>query len=104
MNKSDLITAIAKKNHKLSDKEIAEIINGLIEEITVALEQGQRIELRGFGCFSIRSWGARFARNPTTGESWRTDPTQAVHFKPGKQLKERVDFELNSDITELVEA
>ena len=91
MTKKELTLRLAKQQEHLSDQEINKIVNLLLEEMSQALSENERIEIRGFGSFSLRHWGARHARNPTTGETWRTKPMHAVHFKPGKELRERVN-------------
>ncbi len=90
ITKSDLINNLSHKTPSDQEETVGKAVNVMLEQIRGALNEGQRIEIRGFGSFSIRQWGARYARNPVTGESWRTDPSRAVHFKPGKELKERV--------------
>ena len=74
------------------DQTIVGAVNTLLNHIGNSLHQGERIEVRGFGSFRLNEWGPRHARNPVTGESWRTDPTVAVHFKPGKELRDRVNL------------
>ena len=94
MTKTELIAAIMKrkKDHKAqSDIETSAAVNHIINQITASLADGERIEVRGFGSFKLNEWGARHARNPKTGESWRTEPTKAVYFKPGKELKTKVN-------------
>ena len=89
MTKTELVAAIAAKQC-LSDKEVGSAVNTILNIMMQSLEKGGRMEFRGFGSFSVNKWGPRHARNPVTGESWRTDPVHAVHFKAGKALRAAV--------------
>lgn len=94
MTKADLAQRIAKKTH-LTLKQTTELINAILEMITVSLTKPgneeilakQRIEIRGFGTFRLRKKRARLARNPRTGEMIRVSDKWVPHFKPSKQLK-----------------
>ena len=90
MNKSDIINHVNEKNNlELSDIEysIKKIINYMSEN----LYQGERIEIRGFGTFSLHTHRSRLARNPKTGDKIALERRNTVHFKPSKELKSRVN-------------
>ena len=90
MNKSDIINLVNEKNNlELSDIEysIKKIINYMSEN----LYQGERIEIRGFGTFSLHTHQSRLARNPKTGDKIALERRNTVHFKPSKELKSRVN-------------
>ena len=87
MTKSELIDSLISKNTQVDENAVIESVNSILGQISETLEQGGRVEIRGFGSFSLRQWGARYARNPQTGESWWTEPSNSVYFKPGKDLR-----------------
>jgi integration host factor subunit beta len=89
--KSQLIAEISKKLSMLPEKDIALSINSIIEQMSGILSNGGRIEIRGFGSFSLHYRPPRKAHNPKTGEKLVTEPKYAVHFKPGKELREQVN-------------
>lgn len=94
MTKSELITKLMARMQYASDvseKDIATAVSNVLDLVCDTLEQGKRVEVRGFGSFCLHRWGKRHARNPATGKTWRTEPVHAVHFKPGKELRERVN-------------
>ena len=91
MIKSELITALAKKQPHLQKDDVEVAVNCLLEQMTDALAQGQRIEIRGFGSFDLHTSPARKARNPMTGEAVQKPATIAIHFKQGKEMKDRVN-------------
>ncbi len=91
MTKTELVNLLAKQQQYLSEKDVSKTTNLILELMGDSLSQGQRVEIRGFGSFSLHHWGERYARNPVTGEAWRTPPVHAVHFKAGKELKDRVN-------------
>ncbi len=91
MIKSELIEEIAKKNPNLYQRDVELIVNTVLDVITGALVKGQRVELRGFGTFSVADRPARTGRNPRTGEPVRVGPKRLPRFKPGKELKERIN-------------
>ena len=93
MTRSELIDILATKQPHLSVKHIELAVKLLFDEMSQALEKGQRIEIRGFGSFALRYRPPRTARNPKTGEYLKTIGKYAPHFKPGKELKERVNSE-----------
>ena len=90
MTKSELIERVSERME--IPKSRAEIVvNAVFDSMKQALLDDQRIELRGFGSFSIRSYDARKGRNPRTGEEVDVDAKKSVHFKVGKELRDRVD-------------
>ena len=91
MIKSELITALAEKQPHLQKEDVEAAVNCMLEQMADALAQGQRIEIRGFGSFDLNTRPARMARNPKTGESVQKPATVAIHFKPGKEMKDRVN-------------
>ena len=93
MTRAELIEIIATKHPDLSIKEIEKAIKHIFEEMTFALTQKKRIEIRGFGSFSLRFHPPRTARNPKTGEFVHTMGKFSPHFKAGKELRERVNQE-----------
>ncbi|MCF7997029.1 MAG: integration host factor subunit beta [Chromatiaceae bacterium] len=88
---SELTATIARQQADLPAADVELAIAALIETMTEALAAGERIELRGFGAFSLRMRQARVGRNPKTGEPVSVPVRQALHFKPGKALRERVN-------------
>jgi len=90
MNKSDLITALVKKEN-MSEKMAADIVNLIFDNFTHELKRGGRIEIRGLGAFSVREYGTHKGRNPKTGEAIAVKPKRLPHFKVGKELKNKVD-------------
>ncbi len=91
MTKSELIERLASKQLQLSAKEVEVAIKELIEQMAGTLEAGERIEIRGFGSFSLHYRAPRVGRNPKTGESVELEGKYVPHFKPGKELRERVN-------------
>lgn len=89
--KSQLIAEIGKTLSHLPEKDIALGVNSVIEQMSVTLSNGGRIEIRGFGSFCLHYRPPRKAHNPKTGEKLVTEPKYAVHFKPGKELREQVN-------------
>lgn len=90
MNKSDLITNLSIKEN-LTSKNAIEIINLVFDGFTDALKKGGRIEIRGFGSFTVREYGAYTGKNPRTGEKIPVKPKKLPFFKVGKELKGRVN-------------
>jgi integration host factor subunit beta len=88
MTKSELIARIAEQNPHLYQRDVERIVSTIFEEIADALARGDRVELRGFGAFSVKHRDARIGRNPRTGETVKVDAKAAPHFKTGKQLRE----------------
>lgn len=91
MIKSELIEHIAARMTHLTEKQVADGINKIMELMSEALVNKQRIEIRGFGSFSLHYKPPRNAHNPKTGEKVVTEAKYSPHFKPGKELRERVD-------------
>lgn len=92
MTKSELIIKLASKQSLLSAKEVENAVKEMLNQMTETLEGGNRIEIRGFGSFSLHYRAPRTGRNPKTGTSVELDGKYVPHFKPGKELRERVDF------------
>lgn len=91
MVKSELIARIAGKQHSLSPKDVELGINLILEHMSECLGKGERIEIRGFGSFSLHYRPPRKAHNPKTGTRVYTEAKYTPHFKPGKDLRERVN-------------
>jgi integration host factor subunit beta len=91
MIKSELIEKIASNNPHLMQKDVEKIVNVILDEITLALSRGERVELRGFGAFSVKHRPARVARNPKTGNQVRVGEKYVPAFKTGKELRERLN-------------
>ncbi|MCG8353945.1 MAG: integration host factor subunit beta [Kiloniellales bacterium] len=93
MTKSELIQKIAEQNPHLYHRDVERIVSTIFDEITEALSRGDRVELRGFGAFSVKRREARIGRNPRTGESVEVSEKFIPFFKTGKQLRERLNTE-----------
>ena len=91
MTKSELVEVIASKQSQLSAKDVELAVKTIIDHMSQALAEGQRIEVRGFGSFSLHYRAPRVGRNPKTGESVNLPEKYVPHFKPGKDLRESVD-------------
>lgn len=91
MTKSELILRLYEKNPHLYQKDVELIVNTIFEEISAALENGDRVELRGFGAFSVKKREARKGRNPRTGESVQVAEKHVPFFKTGKALHLRLN-------------
>ena len=91
LTKSELIDRIAAKQAQLSHKDVELAVKTMVEEMSQALSTGGRIEIRGFGSFSLHYRGSRTGRNPKTGVSVDLTGKYVPHFKPGKELRERVN-------------
>ena len=91
MTKSELIASLASANPHLRLQDVERIVATIFDEISAALARGDRVELRGFGAFSPRQRDARTGRNPRTGEAVPVDDKAVPYFKPGKELRERVN-------------
>jgi len=90
MTRSELIDLLATRLSHLSPKLVEEAIKTLFDRMIVAMVEGERIEVRGFGSFELRFRAARKARNPRTGEEVKTEDKRTPHFRPGKEMRERV--------------
>ena len=91
MTRSDLVQKLAEKNPHLMQKDVERIVNTIFDEITVALARGDRVELRGFGAFSIKKREARAGRNPRTGQTVSVAEKIVPFFKTGKEMRERLN-------------
>jgi len=91
MIKSELVQLIADKNPHLYHRDVENVVNAILDEITKALSDGNRVELRGFGAFSVKNRPARKARNPKTGTQVEVDEKWVPFFKTGKELRERLN-------------
>ncbi|MFC3528937.1 integration host factor subunit beta [Paracoccus mangrovi] len=91
MIRSELIQKIAEENPHLFQRDVERIVNTVFEEIIDAMSRGDRVELRGFGAFSVKKRDARQGRNPRTGESVSVDEKHVPFFKTGKLLRERLN-------------
>ena len=91
MIKSELIDRLAEANPHLYHRDVERVVNTILDGVTDAMARGDRVELRGFGAFSVRERPARTGRNPRTGESVSVKEKHVPFFKTGKELRERVD-------------
>lgn len=91
MTKSELIERISSRHPQLSAKDIETAVKTILDSMASALSQGERIEIRGFGSFSLHFREPRTGRNPKTGESVTLRGKYVPHFKPGKELREQVN-------------
>ena len=93
MTKSELIQRIAELNPHLYHRDVERIVTTIFDEVSEALAQGNRVELRGFGAFSVKRRSARIGRNPRTGTAVAVSEKFVPSFKTGKQLRERLNSE-----------
>lgn len=91
MIRSELIQKIADTNPHLQQRHVEKIVNTIFEEIVVTLEEGGRVELRGFGAFTVKRRDPRTGRNPRTGDAVEVDGKHVPSFKAGKLLRERLN-------------
>ncbi|NOZ10094.1 MAG: integration host factor subunit beta [Gammaproteobacteria bacterium] len=91
MTKSDLIDVLAVEQPQLIYRDVELAVKGLLDRMAGALSEGERIEVRGFGSFSLHHRPSRVGRNPKTGAAVKVPDKYVPHFKPGKELRERVD-------------
>ncbi|AWP23969.1 integration host factor subunit beta [Acidiferrobacter sp. SPIII_3] len=91
MTKSELIQSLVASQPQLDQRDVELAVKGLLERMSNALQAGERIEVRGFGSFCLHHRPARLGRNPKTGMSVQVPDRRVPHFKPGKELRERVD-------------
>jgi integration host factor subunit beta len=91
MTKSELIQILAERNPHLYMRDVEKIVDTVFEQITAALAAGDRVELRGFGAFSVKERSSRMGRNPRTGESVFVKEKRLPFFKTGKALRERLN-------------
>lgn len=97
MIKSELVARLAQANPHLYQRDVERIVSTIFDEISAALARGDRVELRGFGAFSVKSRPARTGRNPRTGAPVHVEEKFVPFFKTGKELRERLN---NADIPE----
>jgi integration host factor subunit beta len=91
MIRSELIQKIADDNPHLYQRDVERIVNTIFDEITTAMSKGDRVELRGFGSFSVKKRDARVGRNPRTGETVHVEEKHVPFFKTGKLLRDRLN-------------
>ena len=90
MTKSELIELLTREHTQLEGEDIALVVNLLLRQMTEALAAGERVEIRGFGSFSLRFRSPRIGRNPKTGEPVALAGKHVPYFKPGKEMRDRV--------------
>jgi len=98
MTKSELIEALAQKQSQLAYKDVELAVKSMLDLMAQTLASGERIEIRGFGSFSLHYRPPRTGRNPKTGDSVTLASKYVPHFKPGKELRERVNKTRNKEI------
>jgi integration host factor subunit beta len=91
MIKSELVQRIAERNLHLYQRDVENIVNSILNEITAAMARGDRVELRGFGAFSVKQRPPRVGRNPRTGAHVKVDGKVVPFFKTGKELRQRLN-------------
>ena len=91
MIKSELVQKISEQNPHLYQRDVEHIVNAILDEITGALARGDRVELRGFGAFTVKHRAARQGRNPRTGDTVYVEDKYVPFFKTGKELRERLN-------------
>jgi len=91
VTKSELIASLTERYPQLSGRDVGDAVNAILDAMTQAMVCGQRIEIRGFGSFSLSRRAPRLGRNPKSGENVQVPGKQVPHFKAGKELRERVD-------------
>jgi len=95
LTKSDLIDSLARNQSHLAPKDVELAVKSILEKMSQELASGERIEIRGFGSFSLHFREARIGRNPKSGDAVALRGKHVPHFKPGKELRERVNESLN---------
>jgi len=91
VTKAEFIERLISKSPELPATDVALAVNNLFEQMSLALEKGERIEIRGFGSFSVRQMKAKQGRNPKTGEIVQVAQRSSIHFKPGLEMRNRVN-------------
>lgn len=99
MTKSELIDKLAIRQTHLMHKDVELAVKLILDEVSLALARQDRVEIRGFGSFSLHHRPARVGRNPKTGDAVRISAKFVPHFKPGKELRERVNQRAGTEIT-----
>ena len=97
MTKSELIEKLSNQQRQLAEKDVELSVKSIIEQMVHTLSSGERIEIRGFGSFSLHYRPPRMGRNPKTGEPVALGAKFVPHFKPGKELRERVNLSLEAE-------
>jgi integration host factor subunit beta len=92
MIRSELVQKLCDNFPDLTQREVESVVGAVFDSITDQLAHGGRVELRGFGAFSTRNRDARLGRNPRTGESVQVDAKRVPYFKPGKEMRERLNL------------
>jgi len=92
LTRSELIEDLAASHPHLREADVALIVATIFDEIAAALARGERVELRGFGAFTVKQRSARIGRNPRTGETVQVDEKSAPHFRAGKELRDRLNI------------
>ena len=90
MIKSELVAKISERNPHLYQRDVEHVVNAVLEEVVSALSRGDRVELRGFGAFSVKNRPARIGRNPRTGEKVSVAEKFVPFFKTGKEMREKL--------------
>ena len=98
MTKSELIQRLMEQNRNLNQRDMERIVAAIFDEISAALANGNRVELRGFGAFSVKARDARIGRNPRTGEAVNVSKKLVPFFKAGKDLRDSVNGSTDSVI------
>lgn len=96
MTKSELIEVLSIKQTHLMQKDVELAVKLVLDQVSMALEKQQRVEIRGFGSFALHHRPARVGRNPKSGESVQIPAKHVPHFKPGKEMRERVNALVSS--------
>jgi len=91
MIKSELVARIAAQNPHLYNRDVQKVVGAILNQIVSAMTQGNRVELRGFGAFSVRNRRARTGRNPRTGSVVQVAEKAVPYFKPGKEMVRRLN-------------
>ena len=94
MIKSELVQKVSEQNPHLYQRDVENIVNAILGEIVAAMERGDRVELRGFGMFSVKQRPARTCRNPRTGARVPVEQKYAPYFKSSKEMRERLNREV----------
>ncbi len=98
MTKSELIEQIADSQGQLSTKDVELAVKSILDQMTQALAEGSRIEIRGFGSFTLHYREPRVGRNPKTGDSVELQGKYVPHFKPGKEMRDRVNESIHDEV------
>jgi len=104
MMKSELIDILAREQSHLAYKDVELAVRCILEQMSAALASGERIEIRGFGSFSLHFRPPRVGRNPKTGDAVALSGKHVPHFKPGKELRDRVNEAYQAELTRLAQS